>query len=210
MADETRERILDGTLKLLQGRALKEFNMEQLADYIGVTRKTIYNHFSGKAELVSEAIATGMDRIVRTLTTIAEDSSLGFVEKLDHIVERGFRETKQLWIPETRAMGVRSPMEIQGTVRELNDHIRELIERIVTEAASSGLFADEVEPGIYAHVILNIINGIRCIDDPDALPVPPLDLLRESLRVCIAGALSPRGAATLSGSSILSARGGVS
>ena len=59
MGNETRERILDGTLELLAATTLTDFSMDRLADWIGLSRKTIYNHFSGKAELVSAAIAAG-------------------------------------------------------------------------------------------------------------------------------------------------------
>lgn len=208
MADETRERILDGTLELLGATTVMDFSMDRLAEWIGLSRKTIYNHFSGKADLLAEAIAVGMERIVRTLSEIANDESLGFVERLDRIVELGFREMRRLWAPMSGAAGPRSPMEVRTGVRELNRHLRELIRGIVTEAAASGLLAAAVKPDIFAHVILNMIGGIRALDDSEALPCPPLELLRESLRVSLVGALSPRGIATLQGSQILSAQDG--
>jgi AcrR family transcriptional regulator len=208
VADETRERILDGTLELLGATNVTDFSMDRLAEWIGLSRKTIYNHFSGKAELISAAIAVGMERIVDTLSTIANDDSLGFVERLDQIVELGFREMRRLWAPIAGSAGPRSPMEVRTGVRELNRHLRDLIRGIVAEAAAAGLFTTEVDPHIFAHVILNMVGGIRCIDDVEALPCPPLELLRESLRVALVGALSPRGIATLQGSQILSAQEG--
>ena len=149
-----------------------------------------------------------MDRIVHALSTIATDDSLAFVERLDRIVELGFREMRRLWAPMTDSTGSRSPMEVHTGVRELNRHLRELIHGIVTEAAADGLLAREVDPHIFTHVIVNMVGGIRCLDDTEALPCPPLELLRESLRITLVGALSPHGVTTLHGSQILSAQEG--
>lgn len=210
MVDDTRERILDGTLELLRVTTARDFSMERLADWVGMSRKTIYNHFAGKAELLSEAVAAGMDRVVRVLATIAEDRTLGFVDRLDRIVEEGFREMRRLWAPIAGTVGPRPPMEVRSTVRELNDHIRDLIQGIVTEAAGAGLLAADVDPHIFSHVIINMIDGIRSQENVDALPCAPLELLRESLRVALVGSLSREGVATLAGSRILSASDGSS
>ncbi|MFP4210952.1 MAG: TetR/AcrR family transcriptional regulator [Alkalispirochaeta sp.] len=207
MSDVTRERIIEGVLDLIRSRAVSDFSMEALAEWIGVSRKTIYNHFPGKAELLAQAVATGMNRVIEELRTIARTRSIGFVDKLDRIVEEGFRETSRLWNPTTWAVGPRPPMEVRKTVDELDEHIRELIAEIVTEASANGLLSETVQPDILTQVIVNMINGIRSTGDTDAVPYQPLVVLRESLRVCMVGVLSHKGAETLRGSRILNAEG---
>ncbi len=204
MSKETREHIIDGALELIRSTRLSDFSMEGLAKWIGVSRKTIYNHFSGKTELLAEAIETGMDRVLHVLSTIADDDSLDFVDRLNRIVEQGFYEIKRLWDPAAGQSQSRSPMQIRTSARELNRHLGELIRGLVTEAAEKGLLASNIEPGIFAQVIINMINGIRSIDYFESRPCSPLELLRESLRISLVGALSPHGEATLRDSSILS------
>lgn len=203
MADETRERILTGAEELLRNGSLHDMSMERVATWIGVSRKSIYNHFSGKADLVAEAVTAALQRVVGRLAAIAADRSLDYVEKLDRIVEIGFREMHRLLTPAPAMDRPVVPLEIRQAVRELNSHIRSLIEEVVAEGASRGLFADEVEPKLFSRVLLNVVNGIRVMDDRDALTVSPIALLRESLRICLVGALSDDGRVTLSGSRIL-------
>jgi TetR/AcrR family transcriptional regulator, cholesterol catabolism regulator len=181
--------------------------MEGLAKWIGLSRKTIYNHFSGKTELIAEAVETGMARVIHALSKIADDNSLDFVDRLNKIVEHGFYETKRLWDPMSGHSQPRSPMQIRSSARELNRHIGELIQGIVTEAAEKGLLASGIEPGVFARVIINMITGIRSIDYFETLPCSPLELLRESLRISLVGALSPHGETSLRDSRILSSPG---
>jgi AcrR family transcriptional regulator len=207
MSDDTRERIIEGVLQLLQSTAARDISMETLADWTGVSRKTIYNHFSGKGELMAEAIATGMERIIRGLTDIAENAGLGFLDKLDLIVERGFRETRRLWTPERGYTRSGLSMEIFRGAGQLNAHLAQLIQQIVSEASTKGLLASHIEPRLFAEVILNMVRGIRCTHDTDSMVAAPLELLKESLRICLVGALSPLGAETLATSRILATEG---
>jgi len=218
MADDTRERILGGALELLRSAGPHAFSMDALAEWTGVSRKTIYNHFDGKGDLLAEVVATGMDRIVGGLRTIAADASLGFVEKLDRIVERGFRESKELWgagspgigsdsggsAGAARAAGaVRSVPNFRSTYQEVRALLAELIEGMAVEASAGGLLRPDVDPRRFAYMLVCLIGGVIRFEDPDALPCPRLELLRESIRICLTGALSPVGAETLRGSRIL-------
>ncbi len=201
MAETTRERILEGALELIGGAPSGELDMQHLADWIGVSRKTIYNHFPGKNELISEAVAAGIDRIVCSLNGIAEDPSLSFVERLDRVIEEGFRESGRL-------LGSGSPLGVVNrAVSELGRHIRDLVRRIAAEAAREGLLAREVDPEVFSQVILALVGGVHALEEPELLPCTPLQLLRESFRICLVGALSPKGEETLKGIGILAGPG---
>ena len=203
MADDTRERILTGALELLRTKGQRSFSMDALADWTGVARKTIYNHFDGKGDLLTEVIATGMDRIVGGLRAIAADPTLDFVDKLDRIVERGFRESNELWGARAEGGSGVGALNFRSSFREVRDLLAELIEGMAGEASSRGLLRAGIDPKRFSYILISMIGGIIRIEDPDSLPCPRLELLRESIRVCLTGALSPVGAETLRGSRIL-------
>lgn len=200
---DIRTRILDGAVELLQNGTLYRMSMRNVADAVGVSRKTIYNHFSGKPDLVSRAVSTGMQRVIASLSDIAADESLGYVERLDRIVEQGFRETDRVFrlIPDRHPRTV--PLEVQRTIRDLRRHIQQLITAVVSEGAALGLIEETVEPELLSEVLLNIINGIRLREPGETLSRPPLHLLRASLRICLVGALSAQGRERLADSRIL-------
>ncbi len=197
MADDTRDRILTAAIDLLQRTGSSDFSMERLAEWSGVSRKTIYNHFESRAHLVNEAIISGMERIVARLRAIVDDTTMGFARKLDRIVEQGFRETRRLWEPPYAPGAAPASMKIVTTGKQLNDHLLALIRRIVKEAAEKGFIDARTDASLLAHVIMNVIAGIRTHDDPSLLPCTPLELLQESLRVLLFGSLSRRGRQSL-------------
>jgi AcrR family transcriptional regulator len=180
--------------------------MDAVAEWTGVSRKTIYNHFDGKNELMAELAMAGMDRIITGLRTIAMDASLGYTEKLDLIVERGFRESNELFVMrETGAHGL-APSDFHTSYQEVRKLLATLIEEMTLEAASRGLMRSDLDPKRFAYILINIIGGIVRFDDPESLPCTHLELLRESIRVLLCGSLSPLGEETLRDSRLL-ARG---
>lgn len=48
---EGRARILDAALKLFEQRGFADVSMQQIADAAGVTKATLYHHFTGKEDL---------------------------------------------------------------------------------------------------------------------------------------------------------------
>ena len=56
-------RILQATMRVLRRRGYASFSIEAVAGAAGVSKATIYRWWSGKAELVAEAVATRLRRV---------------------------------------------------------------------------------------------------------------------------------------------------
>ena len=55
--DQTREQIVVAATRLFYGEGIKAVSMDAVAEKAGVTKKTLYYHFTSKDELVAETIA---------------------------------------------------------------------------------------------------------------------------------------------------------
>ncbi|OPY93850.1 TetR family transcriptional regulator [Bradyrhizobium sacchari] len=55
--DSTREQIVVAATRLFYGEGIKAVSMDAVAETAGVTKKTLYYHFTSKDELVAETIA---------------------------------------------------------------------------------------------------------------------------------------------------------
>lgn len=55
--DSTREQIVIAATRLFYGEGIKAVSMDAVAEKAGVTKKTLYYHFTSKDELVAETIA---------------------------------------------------------------------------------------------------------------------------------------------------------
>lgn len=55
--DKTREQIVVAATRLFYGQGIRAVSMDAVAEKAGVTKKTLYYHFTGKDELVAATIA---------------------------------------------------------------------------------------------------------------------------------------------------------
>ena len=69
--DEARKRIVDATLRLVDRRGAAHTTVSDIADALGITRRTVYRYFAGTEEL---------------FTAVAEVALGGFVAQIDRLV----------------------------------------------------------------------------------------------------------------------------
>ena len=77
---EKRKKWIKNAMPYFQEYGIREINMEKMAEYIGISKGTIYNHFSSKDEIVEFAVRLKMDSI-KDFHKILFDYELGFVER---------------------------------------------------------------------------------------------------------------------------------
>lgn len=63
------------------------FSMDDLATRLGVSKKTIYNYYSSKAEILDELINEDITSMELKATAIIENEKLSFVEKLKEVIK---------------------------------------------------------------------------------------------------------------------------
>lgn len=202
MAGDLRDRIIAGGAEAFRDSGLRGFSMEQAALKAGVSRKTVYNYFSSRFELLDGIVEARVRETLAVLGAIAADASLGFVEKLNRITEEGFRRG----IEGTRFLkgeGSGAYPRSAEPYRVLRKSLADFITGIVSEAAGLGLIRGDVDPRRLTYVILNMVAGLLDLDGPDDDPYSRIEILKESLRLLIGGILSPAGVETLRGYSLL-------
>lgn len=202
MADGTRQRILDAALAILRAQGAEQLTVEAAADLAGVSRKTVYNHFAGRYELIDEAAAQWMTVTIRALETLAFDETQGFIERLNSIVERGFAEMRAagMLIKEQRAQG--SALTQSTNQRNLRRQLREFLQTIVAQAMESGLVRQDFNLRRLTWVFINLVEGLLMNDDLDDEPFARYDILRDSLRAVLSGILTQDGSDALKDSPI--------
>ncbi|UFJ39827.1 TetR/AcrR family transcriptional regulator [Brevibacillus humidisoli] len=75
------ERILAGAIELIQQNGIK-FTMADLAAQLGMSKRTLYEHFSSKEELIGTIIDRSLTEMKEQEALIAADPRLDPIEKL--------------------------------------------------------------------------------------------------------------------------------
>ena len=76
----TEEKLYEATFALYQECGVK-FTMDELANRLGISKKTLYERVRSKEELVARAVAYYFDAVEREQRAIREDGTLSALEK---------------------------------------------------------------------------------------------------------------------------------
>lgn len=93
---EARKRIVDATLSLVDDRGAAEATLSDVADSLGITRRTVYRYFAGTEELFTAVAEIALSSFVAQIEAITSNmaASAQLVEVVAYIVERLPHEPK--------------------------------------------------------------------------------------------------------------------
>jgi AcrR family transcriptional regulator len=92
--DEARKRIIDATLRLVDQRGAAQTTVAEVADALGITRRTVYRYFAGTDELFTAVADIALRGFVAEVEKITANMDVAgqLVEVVAYIVERLPRE----------------------------------------------------------------------------------------------------------------------
>ncbi len=191
--DPTKENILQSALNLMKATGKEGLTLEAVADLAGITRKTLYNHFSGREEIIEEASMLWIESTLNSLKEISEDASLSMAEKINLVMEQGLNEMR------SGSRLTRSPRLEAALLRPaktkiaLEKRLHQFVSEIVCLAQEASYIKKEFETESLTLVILNVVEGL-CLTEPmEDSPYSATDILRVSLRAILGGVLTEKG-----------------
>jgi AcrR family transcriptional regulator len=93
---EARKRIIDATLRMVDDRGAADATLSDVADSLGITRRTVYRYFAGTEELFTAVAEIALNGFVAQVEAITADmdASAQLIEVVAYIVERLPHEPK--------------------------------------------------------------------------------------------------------------------
>jgi AcrR family transcriptional regulator len=87
---EARKRIIDTALRLVDRRGAAQTTVSDIADALGITRRTVYRYFTGTDELFTAVAEVALGSFVAQIDQLVADMDVAsqLVEVVAHIVER--------------------------------------------------------------------------------------------------------------------------
>jgi AcrR family transcriptional regulator len=87
---EARKRIIDTALRLVDRRGAAQTTVSDIADALGITRRTVYRYFTGTEELFTAVADVALGSFVAQIDQLVADldGASQLVEVVAHIVER--------------------------------------------------------------------------------------------------------------------------
>ncbi|MBI9101911.1 MAG: TetR/AcrR family transcriptional regulator [Spirochaetales bacterium] len=154
---DIRKKILDEAGKLILDQGVTSFSMEDLAKSAGITKKTIYNHFPGRDEVMKSAAREKIQSLVNTMTKIAEDERLDFPYRLGNIFRFGIKEYSALFPQSGYEKNKETFFSIYLPIIK-TENLR-LVKEVIHSGITSGHLRDDIGEETMAIMFLHIVEG---------------------------------------------------
>ena len=131
--------ILKTAAQMIRDNGYVNLNMDELAERVGISKPTLYQHFKGKDDMVAKAMLRSIERMERFLDGLDESTALAKLEALlsymlhQHTDPDGF----SVAIMRDGGHGIKHltnpPKEMAATQRRVGDKIRALVDQAKTD-----------------------------------------------------------------------------
>lgn len=197
LARNTHARIIAGARALFFALGYDGTRLERLADKLGITKKTIYNHFGSKEDLLFAVMDADLREWIEETRGIVRDPELEMGDRFFQLQNRAMaaleRRARLFPLP-TGGIKQRMRARIEEQfVGELAAIFADVVER----AKQSGYLLPDVDAVLMSHTLINIGARIGPYCSMSTVPYDPATLLRESLRMTLTGVLTELGRARL-------------
>ena len=167
--------------------------MDDLAAELGMSKKTLYVHFSGKEQIMRAVIEQLGGEIRADAEALLANRHLGFSEKLRGFAE-GMVQRIALLNPRTlRDLQRFAPELYKLTVEMRQKNIPYIFGRFIEEGQLNGKVRTDVSPVFAGEFFLQAMQGLIQPASLERLKLAPRDLLPRAIDLFFGGLLTPAG-----------------
>jgi AcrR family transcriptional regulator len=191
--DGPRKRIVGGARKHFLAHGFRAVTMDDLAAELGMSKKTLYAHFSGKDALLEAVVADKFGEADRELEAIIGDPHFQFPERLQALLACLRRHTEEPQPPFIRDVARDAP----GLLEKIRGHRRALIHRhfsrLLREGIKAGMIRRDVPEGVMIEFLIGAADAIVTPQKLAELDLTASAAFAEVIILFLEGATTERG-----------------
>ncbi|MBI5806180.1 TetR/AcrR family transcriptional regulator [candidate division TA06 bacterium] len=191
--DPVRERIIANAEALFFARGFSGVTMDRMAAELGISKKTLYQHFASKHQLLYAVVSRMMAESESVIKALTEDPMLDYFQRMALLVEHISRRTSKISRDFMQDLQKSAP----DMWEEINEFRRRKIYHnfglLVRKGIRAGLIRPEVDPDLvtqmYAVLVQQMINPQALIHSSYS----PGQLMKAIVELVFAGAMTEKG-----------------
>lgn len=143
--EENKRRIQDKALEHFLQFGFSKVTMSEIAEELGMSKKTLYNFFPGKEELLAEVISKLHERTASDIEALVDDPKMDFDQKLRSALDilSAFHARMTPYI--LSDMAKHAPDVCKATDEFKRERIRNIWSKLVGEGIQKGVFRDDID-----------------------------------------------------------------
>ena len=194
--DPNRQRIIDAARAHFFNHGFRSVTMDDLAEELGVSKKTLYAHFPGKFDLLEAVLADKLTGVEATLKEVTRAHPGDFPATLRGLLAGTQRELDEIKPPFVRDMRQKAPDVFKLVERRRAALIQRYMGKFFVDGQRLGMVRKDVPAKLIIEILLAMVQSIMNPQKIEELGMMPKEGYSGILKVVLEGALTAKGRKT--------------
>ena len=188
-----RQRIVDAARAHFFSHGFRGVTMDDLAEELGISKKTLYAHFPGKFDLLEAVLADKLAGVEATLKQVTRAHPGDFPATLRGLLAGTHRELDEIKPPFVRDMRQKAPDVFKLVERRRAALIQRYFGKFFVEGQRAGMVRKEVPAKLIIEILLAMVQSIMNPPKMEELGMMPKEGFTGILKIVLEGALTSKG-----------------
>ncbi len=191
--DPNRQRIVDAARIHFFSHGFRSVTMDDLAEELGISKKTLYAYFPGKFDLLEAVLADKFASVQATLKEITRARPRDFPATLQALLAGTQRELDEIKPPFVRDMRQKAPEVFKVVERRRAALIQRYFGKFFIEGQRAGMVRKDVPGKLMIEILLALVQSIMNPPKMEELGMMPKEGFAGILKIILEGALTTKG-----------------
>lgn len=187
------QRIVEAARAHFFCHGFRSVTMDQLAEELGISKKTLYAHFPGKIELLEAVLADKFAGVEAKLNGIIHAHPHNFSAALHELLANMQRELDEIKPPFVRDMRQKAPHVFKVIERRRAALIERFFGKLFIEGQRAGMVRKDVPAKLTIEILLAVVQAIMNPLKMEELGMTPKKGFAGILKIILEGALTRQG-----------------
>lgn len=191
--DPNRQRIVDAARIHFFSHGFRSVTMDDLAEELGISKKTLYAHFPGKFDLLEAVLADKFASVEAALKKVTRANPRDFPTTLQELLAGTQRELDEIKPPFVRDMRQKAPDVFKVVERRRAALIQRYFGKFFVEGQRAGMVRKDVPARLMIEILLALVQSIMNPPKMEELGMMPKEGFAGILKIILEGALTAKG-----------------
>jgi AcrR family transcriptional regulator len=191
--DPNRQRIVDAARIHFFSHGFRSVTMDDLAEELGISKKTLYAHFPGKFDLLEAVLADKFASVEAALKKVTRAHRRDFPTTLQELLAGTQRELDEIKPPFVRDMRQKAPDVFKVVERRRAALIQRYFGKFFVEGQRAGMVRKDVPARLMIEILLALVQSIMNPAKMEELGMMPKEGFAGILKIILEGALTAKG-----------------
>jgi AcrR family transcriptional regulator len=191
--DSIRQRIIGAARVHFFSHGFRSVTMDDLAEELGISKKTLYAHFPGKFDLLEAVLADKFAGVEATLKEVTRAHPHDFPSTLHELLAGTQRELDEIKPPFVRDMRQKAPHVFKVVEGRRAALIERYFGKLFVEGQRTGMVRKDVPAKLMIEILLAMVQSIMNPPKMEELGMMPKEGFTGILKIVLEGALTPKG-----------------